>query len=553
MIKLINYINQAFLLPVTTEVIEKISGESELKFEFVEDEYNKTLIDNISKKWKVTNVNGSEDNKEFVITFIKKESNSKSVKVSVVAKEKQIDDLKSRIIYENLTGNYTAKKFFEIVFADSLYNFVLKDKVYSKKWENAGDGENKLETFKKGLERYGLEFEYKPKIKTFVLKKKVFHLANYYIKNGTNALNFKLEEDSSDLYTYIKGFGNYNNKFQNAGLKLEYKHPLIDTIGKYEAPPVKDGKINDSKYLMSKMKEIVNNSFKYSLSLDFIALQDEFPEAVVHVGDIVPVKDSPLLINDNIRIIEVKTKRDENNNIFKQEATLGDYKRSERYLSLVNNSVTYTKDLANKNINFEANQNKVNSLISDTENLISMGNALNANSNGLTLINKLNIIALTKSKGIQISNNGGDSFKALINDGLLNTELIPLATSTSDGIMTKEDKLLINQFHNQNVNKMIMTNINKILNKDDSILLSKSVSDTRNGLILDWKDTENNINFYQIIPQEALLPKDEVLLSFQFNNYISKRIHLNNHFITGNEINVLNEANKIILESIFEY
>ncbi|TRL79234.1 hypothetical protein [Staphylococcus haemolyticus] len=112
---------------------------------------------------------------------------------------------------------------------------------------------------------------------------------------------------------------------------------------------------------------------------------------------------------------------------------------------------------------------------------------------------------------------------------------------------------MINQFHNQNVNKMIMTNINKILNKDDSILLSKSVSDTRNGLILDWKDTENNINFYQIIPKEALLPKDEVLLSFQFNNYISKRIHLNNHFITGNEINVLNEANKIILESIFEY
>ena len=287
MVKVINHIGEAFILPVPTELTEKLSGESELKFEFVETEQNGKIVNAISKKWKITNIAGSSDERIYVVTIVQKESNSIYSKVSIVAKEKQIDDLKGSRIYDNISGSYTASSYFDIVFKGSGYQFQILDNVYALNWENGGDGDTRLETFKKGLQRYGLEFEFDSHTATFVLKQKVYRYADYYIKNGTNALDFKLEEDSNEFYTYARGFGDYdnNNRFQEAGLQMFFKHPLADVIGKYEAPPIKDGKIKDEKVLRKKLIDLVNNSLKTSLSLNFISLKEEFPKSIHKVGD----------------------------------------------------------------------------------------------------------------------------------------------------------------------------------------------------------------------------------------------------------------------------
>ncbi|WP_455710649.1 tail tube TT1 domain-containing protein, partial [Staphylococcus argensis] len=74
------------------------------------------IVNAITRKWIITNVDGIDDNKKYVVTIVRRESNSNLAKVSVIAKEKQIDDLKARIIYQNITGHYTAKEYFDLIF-----------------------------------------------------------------------------------------------------------------------------------------------------------------------------------------------------------------------------------------------------------------------------------------------------------------------------------------------------------------------------------------------------------------------------------------------------
>ncbi len=69
--------------------------------------------------------------------------------------------------------------------------------------------------------------------------------ANYYIKAGVNADNVKIQEDASKCYTFIKGYGGFDGQqtFAEAGLQIEFTHPLAQLIGKREAPPLVDGRI----------------------------------------------------------------------------------------------------------------------------------------------------------------------------------------------------------------------------------------------------------------------------------------------------------------------
>lgn len=54
-------------------------------------------------------------------------------------------------------------------------------------------------------------------------------------------------------------------------------------------------------------------------------LREAYPEADPQPGDIVQVKSTILGLNDLVRIVEIKTIRDINNVIVKQDVTLGEF------------------------------------------------------------------------------------------------------------------------------------------------------------------------------------------------------------------------------------
>ncbi|MDU4965006.1 MAG: SGNH/GDSL hydrolase family protein, partial [Staphylococcus warneri] len=186
---------------------------------------------------------------------------------------------------------------------------------------------------------------YNAKTKTFHLYDIVQRKANYYIKAGVNANNVKVQEDASKCYTYIRGYGGFDEQqtFNEASLQYEYTHPLADLVGKRHAPPVVDGRITKGDTLKKAMELVIQESLKTSVTLDFISLQKHFKEAVPRVGDIVNVIDDLIGLNEFVRIIEITTQRDINNKIIKQDVVLGEFRLQDRYMKAVNTAANYVK------------------------------------------------------------------------------------------------------------------------------------------------------------------------------------------------------------------
>ncbi|MGO4027202.1 hypothetical protein AB2L37_14845, partial [Staphylococcus pseudintermedius] len=186
---------------------------------------------------------------------------------------------------------------------------------------------------------------------------------------------------------------------------------------------------------------------KTSLTLDFITLQEEYAEAVPVVGDLVPVKDDIIDVFDFVRIVEVQTKRDINNKIFEQNATLGDYKKQDRYNSKVSNSVSLANSISGSSTEIREAKDKIKGFVSAANNVLDMGNALRADSKGIKSVNKLLNTVFTPDKGITISNDGGKTFVTALDGDGINVDIVPVATTKKNGLMSKDDKIKLDNLN----------------------------------------------------------------------------------------------------------
>lgn len=311
----------------------------------VENKATFDAIGAITKMWTITGVGGADDLNEYRIVMLDKTTVGQKEKLTIKARPVELDDLNNLRVYEVYNGSFTGKSYFDLVFRDTGYKYELHAKVSSSKFENLGNHDTNLELFKKGLERYDLEYEYEPKTKTFHLFDVVQRKADYYIKAGVNANNVKVQEDASKCYTYIRGYGGFDDQqtFNEASLQYEYTHPLADLIGKRHAPPIVDGRMTKGDTLKKAMELVIQESLKTSVTLDFISLQKHFKEAVPKVGDIVNVVDDLIGLNEFVRIIEITTHRDIYNKIIKQDVVLGEFRLQDRYMKAVNTAANYVK------------------------------------------------------------------------------------------------------------------------------------------------------------------------------------------------------------------
>ena len=198
---------------------------------------------------------------------------------------------------------------------------------------------------------FDIEFNNKSGTYTFVFTPFLNKNASYHIDDEINANNMKIEEDSSELYTYAVGYGDYDEEEGStaAGFVMKFEHPSIKDYGRYDAPPIKDGRIKDEEVMHQKLQSLIESSVKTSISLDFIALNEHYRNAVPKVADIVKINHSILGINEFVRIVDVKTVRDKDNIIVKQDVTLGDFKRVDRYKKRVSEAAAAVGKLGGQN------------------------------------------------------------------------------------------------------------------------------------------------------------------------------------------------------------
>ncbi|MBU6687317.1 phage tail protein [Staphylococcus aureus] len=369
---------------VSTKVSKKLNEDSSLDLTIIENASTFDAIGAITKMWTITHVEGEDDFNEYVIVILDKSTIGEKIRLDIKARQKELDDLNNSRIYQEYNESFTGVEFFNTVFKGTGYKYVLHPKVDASKFEGLGKGDTRLEIFKKGLERYHLEYEYDAKTKTFHLYDELSKFANYYIKAGVNADNVKIQEDASKCYTFIKGYGDFDGQqtFAEAGLQIEFTHPLAQLIGKREAPPLIDGRIKKEDSLKKAMELVIKKSVTASISLDFVALREHFPEANPKIGDVVRVVDSAIGYNDLVRIVEITTERNAYNNITKQDVVLGDFTRRNRYNKAVNDAANYVKSVkstkSDPSKELKALNAKVNASLSINNDILKKTEKLNA-------------------------------------------------------------------------------------------------------------------------------------------------------------------------------
>ena len=325
----------------TVEHTSKVSSEPIVEFQLDEDEYNYDVVRSIGRRWSVSKVWGPDDDTEYLVFMIDRQSVGNKQQVSITCRYKPIDIIKRRRIYAPINGSFKPEKFLDIAFKDSGLNYRLTEKLPSSEFENAGEGETVEELIKKAMAHWDLEFDIefdkKTKKYTFVFVPYLQKRANYQIDNEINANALKVEEDSGEMATYIRGYGDYTDEqgITGAGLIMKFEHPDAKDIGYYHGDPIKDGRIKDEELMKAKLQKAIDDSIKRSISLDFIVLNKHYPNAIPKVADIVKVRHSVLGLNEFVRIVEVKTTLDLNNRIINQEVTLGEYKRYDRYMNRI--------------------------------------------------------------------------------------------------------------------------------------------------------------------------------------------------------------------------
>ncbi|AVS02847.1 TPA: phage tail protein [Staphylococcus aureus] len=384
---------------VSTKVSKKLNEDSSLDLTIIENASTFDAIGAITKMWTITHVEGEDDFNEYVIVILDKSTIGEKIRLDIKARQKELDDLNNSRIYQEYNESFTGVEFFNAVFKGTGYKYVLHPKVDASKFEGLGKGDTRLEIFKKGLERYHLEYEYDAKTKTFHLYDELSKFANYYIKAGVNADNVKIQEDASKCYTFIKGYGDFDGQqtFAEAGLQIEFTHPLAQLIGKREAPPLVDGRIKKEDSLKKAMELVIKKSVTASISLDFVALREHFPEANPKIGDVVRVVDSAIGYNDLVRIVEITTERDAYNNITKQDVVLGDFTRRNRYNKAVHDAANYVKSVkstkSDPSKELKALNAKVNASLSINNDILKKTERLNAK------VDKVNTKTVTTANG----------------------------------------------------------------------------------------------------------------------------------------------------------
>ncbi|HCY8805862.1 TPA: phage tail protein [Staphylococcus aureus] len=384
---------------VSTKVSKKLNEDSSLDLTIIENASTFDAIGAITKMWTITHVEGEDDFNEYVIVILDKSTIGEKIRLDIKARQKELDDLNNSRIYQEYNESFTGVEFFNTVFKGTGYKYVLHPKVDASKFEGLGKGDTRLEIFKKGLERYHLEYEYDAKTKTFHLYDELSKFANYYIKAGVNADNVKIQEDASKCYTFIKGYGDFDGQqtFAEAGLQIEFTHPLAQLIGKREAPPLIDGRIKKEDSLKKAMELVIKKSVTASISLDFVALREHFPEANLKIGDVVRVVDSAIGYNDLVRIVEITTERNAYNNITKQDVVLGDFTRRNRYNKAVNDAANYVKSVkstkSDPSKELKALNAKVNASLSINNDILKKTEKLNAK------VDKVNTKTVTTANG----------------------------------------------------------------------------------------------------------------------------------------------------------
>lgn len=472
-------------LQATIETENEVNGNQSLSATILATETNKDFIADIQEMWHIFDHDNVEhkiiyakrkgigqyrpelkDNKDessfffrpnqSVIKDNKKElMDSTQLSVEIKAEPLFFNEMDNDRIYDNINRHMTAMEAFTLIFSETNFDFTLADNFDAVGWEGFGNGDSKLETFKRALERYKAEFRIAGDV--IYLERQIGRDTQFQYRHRLNSTNIEQEIDAEELWTYARGYGDYGNDggsdedssddtedWENAKLVEEYTSPLADVIGVRHAPPKKDGRITKKERMQEELKNIVDESLKISVSADVYDLKNQgYPIAQSEVGDRVYLIDERINLDDEVRVISQSKTRNWKGKVIDLSVTFGSEGLTKRHQSQLNTAASDLNDLMEGNLKLPysvlpaAEQNALRALNAARTELI-FGNAENG-VQGIIAQEKddPNRIVWLNSAGWMISTDGGATSKvAATADGIV-ADVITTGTLNTDQIVVR--------------------------------------------------------------------------------------------------------------------
>src|SRR5699024_5998310 len=409
-----------YALQATSTIEAELNGNQSLSATILPTKVNKAFIDDISEMWTISD----HDNVEQRIIHVVRRGKGDDLTVEIKAIPLFFDVMDTLRIYDRYDEHMTAQLAFNRIFEDTGFNFVLGGSFAAVEWEGFGDGETRLETFKRALERYKCEFRIVGNI--VYLEHQIGNDTNHQYRHKLNASNIVQEVDANELWTYAKGYGDYGDggggeDWQNAKLTREYTSPLAKIIGIRHAPPIKNGNITTKAQMDSQLKTLVDESLKISITADIHDLtRQNYPIAQSQLGDRVFVIDERIGLDEEVRIVNKSITRNWRGDILDVNLTFGSEGLAKRHQSNLNTALKNVTDwiTGRKTIPYSI----VDEAIKNATQALKNAQTELKFANGILAIDKQdpNKVVLFNSAGVGISSDGGNTFRtAMTGDGIV--------------------------------------------------------------------------------------------------------------------------------------
>ena len=386
---------------------------------------NMLFIHDIAEMWIIAD----HDDVEYKIIYCKKQGEGDSLTVNIKAIPLFFDVFNTQRIYERVNQHMTDNAFFNFVFDGSGYNFILSDSFSAQDWQGLGDGATRLDMFQRGLNRYKAEFRISGN--TVYLERQIGRDTQFMYRYKLNASNIAQEIDAEGLYTYAKGYGDFEEGTEdleeNAGLIREYTSPLAEIIGIREAPPIKNGSITTIETMDEQLETLVNESLTVSVTTDIHDLREQgYPLAQPQLGDRVFLIDERIGFDQEVRIVDIEITKDWEGNVIDVKLTFGSQDISKRHQAELNSAAKSMTQLLEGRIKLPFSVLD-NAVAQATRNLQRMETQLSISENGsLVAVDKddPNNVVIVNAAGIGVSDDGGATFKNAITGLGINASVV---------------------------------------------------------------------------------------------------------------------------------
>lgn len=415
-----NLAGEEFAVMATTETIVDLNGNQNIVIQVIDNKVNNHFISDIEKMWEFVD----NDETEYKIRFMTVKGVGDTQYKELRAEPLFFDAFDNDRIYKSYNGSMTFVRACDTLFDKTDYNYTFSGTFNAVEWENFGGGESRLETFKRILNRYGAEFRIIGN--TIHFTELVGDDTNILYAHRLNASEIEMTEDATGYWTYIEGYGNYDDgddPFENAKLKRTYRSPLANVIGVRHAPPILDGRVKVVDTLDKALKNTVDESLKLTIDANMRSFRQQgFTEYIPNVGDRVFIQDGRIDLDEEVRVVQTKILRNWKGEIIDFQATLGTDGVVKRRQAKMSTAVKNITDIMGGKTKLPFNVLD-NAVIHATKALQNAETELQFPDIGGILAvdkNNPNLVTLFNSAGIGVSKDGGRTFKnAITGEGIV--------------------------------------------------------------------------------------------------------------------------------------